>query len=85
MKEEYRNIIQRIIDNAAIIQESARQILPEGYKPEITLEESLLLLQTENIKVVEKWHQDRPDEGDFPTWKSLIDHAKLFFRCEMLS
>ena len=36
------------------------------------------------MPVVEERHKERPGEGDFPSWKSLIQHSKLFVQviCE---
>lgn len=77
-------MMARIIDGADKFETQARDVLKPGWKPTVTLEQSILNLDTYKdanggkIPVCEKWHQDVPGEGDFPDWKSLVQHSKLF-------
>lgn len=52
--------------------------VPAGWKPEISLEQSLLDMDGSAVKVCESWHRNVPGEGDFPSRKALIQHSKLF-------
>ena len=80
----HNNIMDRIMDGAHKFETQAREVLKEGWTPTVTLERSILDLETymdaqgKNIPVCEKWHKDVPGEGDFPDWKALVQHSKLF-------
>ena len=74
----HSTIIDRIMDGAQSFEPNTRDLLPAGWKPETSLEDSLLELDQSGFKVCEAWHQERPGEGDFPDWKALVQHSKLF-------
>jgi ankyrin repeat protein len=82
LDQTYSTIIDRIIESAEKIETLVRNILPPNYTPKMTLEESVLAFDdphaSAKISVVESWHKDRPGEGDFPSWKSLVQHSKIF-------
>ena len=75
---EYRHIIHRIVDGAGCLEAKVKGLLPRDYRPEITLEESLRVLDGGDLMVAENYHRERPDEGDFESWAQLVEHAKLF-------
>ena len=92
LEKQYLTIIERIMESAEKIEYAVRNILPSNYAPKRTLENSILAFDGLNshdsgvvpMPVVEERHKERPGEGDFPSWKSLIQHSKLFVQviCE---
>jgi ankyrin repeat protein/thiol-disulfide isomerase/thioredoxin len=75
-------IIDRIMDGAASFESGVREILPANWVPKESLEESIVKLDEHPDlsmrQCCEKWDSHEPGEGDFPSWKSLIQHSKLF-------
>jgi uncharacterized protein len=85
LDKRYSTIIERIMESAEKIEHLARAVLPANYTPRKALEESILALDEyeydepkKKFPVVEKCHQERPGEGDFPNWRSLVQHSKVF-------
>jgi len=80
-------MLDRIMDGADKFETQAREVLPSGWRPAVTLEQSILNLDTyvdpstgKGISVCEAWHKEVPGEGDFPDWKSLVQHSKFFIQ-----
>ena len=78
-------VMDRIMDGADKFETQARELLPAGWRPAVTLEESIQNLDgyvdpstREGISVCESWHSEVPGEGDFPNWEALVQHSKLF-------
>jgi len=78
-------VMDRIMDGADKFETQVRELLPACWRPAVTLEQSILNLDSyvdpstqKKISVCEAWHTEVPGEGDFPDWGSLVQHSKLF-------
>jgi len=88
----FDGLLQRMMDDATSFGEDLSSILPPGYEPAVSLEDSILNLDTaawqhdgwwgltkgQPVPVVQMEDKAEPGEGDFDTWKQLIEHSRLF-------